>query len=41
VPNGVDHNKVEAAYTKGILNISLPKTEVAKSNKRFIKVKAD
>jgi len=40
VPNGVDHNKVEAAYTKGVLNISLPKTEVAKSNKRSIKVKA-
>ena len=40
VPNGVDQNKVEAAYSKGVLNVSLPKTEVAKSNKRSIEVKA-
>ena len=40
VPNGVDQNKVEAAYSKGVLNVSLPKTAVAKSNKRSIEVKA-
>ena len=40
VPNGVDHNKVDAAYSKGVLKISLPKTDVAKSNKRSIAVKA-
>ena len=40
VPNGVDQNKVEAAYSKGVLNVSLPKTEVAKRNKRSIEVKA-
>ena len=39
VPNGVDQNKVEAAYSKGVLNVSLPKTEAAKSNKRSIEVK--
>ncbi len=39
VPNGVDQNKVEAAYSKGVLNITLPKTEAAKSNKRSIEVK--
>jgi HSP20 family protein len=39
VPNGVDQNKVEAAYSKGVLNISLPKTEMAKSNQRSIEVK--
>ncbi|NNC67903.1 MAG: Hsp20/alpha crystallin family protein [Gammaproteobacteria bacterium] len=41
VPNGVDHNQVEASYSKGVLNVSLPKTEIAKSNKRSIEVKAD
>ena len=40
VPSGVDHNKVEASCSKGVLNISLPKTEVAKKQKRSIKVKA-
>jgi HSP20 family protein len=40
VPNGVDHNKVEASYSNGVLNISLPKTEIAKKNKRSIEVKA-
>jgi len=40
VPNGVDQDKVEAAYSKGVLNISLPKTEATKSNKRSINVKA-
>lgn len=39
VPSGVDHNKVKAAYSKGVLNISLPKTEVAKNSKRSIQVK--
>ena len=40
VPSGVDHNAVDANYAKGVLNISLPKTEAAKKNKRSISVKA-
>lgn len=40
VPSGVDHNKVAASCTKGVLNISLPKTEDAKKKKRSITVKA-
>ena len=40
VPSGVDQSKVDASYSKGVLNISLPKTEVAKKSKRSIKVKA-
>ncbi len=39
VPSGVDHGKVDATYSKGVLNIILPKTEVAKQNKRSIAVK--
>ena len=39
VPSGVDLNKVQAIYNKGVLNISLPKTEVTKSSKRSIEVK--
>jgi HSP20 family protein len=40
VPNGVDHNKVSASCSKGVLNISLPKTETAKKKKRSVNVKA-
>lgn len=40
IPSGVDHKKVEASYSSGVLNISLPKTETAKKNKRSIEVKA-
>ncbi len=40
VPSGVDQSKVDASYSKGVLNISLPKTEVSKNSKRSIKVKA-
>ena len=40
VPSGVDHNKVDAAYSNGVLNISLPKTETAKKSRRSIQVKA-
>ena len=40
VPSGVEHNKVNATYSKGVLNLSLPKTELAKKNKRAIEVKA-
>ena len=41
IPSGVDRDSVEASYTKGILNISLPKTEEAKQGKRSIEVKAE
>ncbi|MGI9302580.1 MAG: Hsp20/alpha crystallin family protein [Gammaproteobacteria bacterium] len=40
VPGGVDRNKVEASCSKGVLNISLPKSELAKKEKRSIEVKA-
>ena len=40
VPSGVDHDGVGANYEKGVLNISLPKTETAKKSKRSISVKA-
>jgi HSP20 family protein len=40
VPSGVDNSKVDAAYSKGVLKISLPKTEAAKESKRSITVKA-
>ena len=40
IPSGVDHNKIDASYSKGVLNLSLPKSEAAKNNKRSIKVKA-
>jgi HSP20 family protein len=40
IPSGVDHNKVTASYSNGVLNIALPKTETAKKNKRSIEVKA-
>ncbi len=40
VPSGVDYNKVDANYSKGILNISMPKTQVAKKNRRSITVNA-
>ena len=40
IPSGVDHNKIDASCTSGVLQVSLPKTENAKSNKRSIKVKA-
>ena len=40
VPSGVNHDGVEANYAKGILNILLPKTELAKKNTRSISIKA-
>ena len=40
VPSSVETDKVEASYSKGVLNLSLPKTHAAKSSKRSITVKA-
>lgn len=40
IPSGVDHNKIDASCVSGVLQVSLPKTENAKSNKRSIKVKS-
>lgn len=39
IPTGVESKKINANYSKGVLNISLPKTELAKKSKRTIDVK--
>ncbi len=40
IPSGVDHGKIDASCTSGILQVSLPKSEHAKTSKRSIKVKS-
>ena len=40
VPSGVEVNKVNAKYSSGVLDITLPKTDKAKKSKRSINVKA-
>ncbi|MDQ0506094.1 Hsp20/alpha crystallin family protein [Xanthobacter agilis] len=40
VPDGVDADKVEARFAKGVLTISLPKSAEAKSQEKTIQVKA-
>ncbi|KGE01584.1 Hsp20/alpha crystallin family protein [Rhizobium sp. YS-1r] len=40
IPDGVDADKVEASFKKGILNIKLPKSAEAKKNERQIEIKA-
>lgn len=39
IPSGVDQSKIEASYSNGVLDITLPKTEDSKRNKRSVKVK--
>lgn len=40
LPEGVDADKVEATFKKGILRIILPKNAEAKKNERKINIKA-
>ncbi|WP_454916311.1 Hsp20/alpha crystallin family protein [Xanthobacter sediminis] len=40
VPDGVDPEKVEARFAKGVLIVTLPKTAAAKSQEKTIQVKA-
>lgn len=40
VPTGVDPDKIAARFDKGVLRVTLPKTEAAIKNERKIKVKA-
>lgn len=39
IPTGVDADKVEAAFTDGVLKITLPKREEAKIKKIELKAK--
>ncbi|WP_429925684.1 Hsp20/alpha crystallin family protein (plasmid) [Agrobacterium vitis] len=40
LPEGVDADKVEAAFEKGILKVKLPKSAEAKKNERKVEIKA-
>ncbi|MBS0232194.1 MAG: Hsp20/alpha crystallin family protein [Proteobacteria bacterium] len=40
VPDGVDTNKIEAVFKKGVLMVTLPKTSEAKAAEKKITVKA-
>jgi HSP20 family protein len=40
IPEGVDLNKIEASFSKGVLTVSLPKTPAAQQPERKIEVKA-
>lgn len=40
LPDGVDGDKIEAVFKKGLLSITLPKTAEAQNNKRKIDVKS-
>jgi len=39
LPSEVDENKIQAALSKGVLNLHMPKSEKAKAKERKIKVK--
>jgi HSP20 family protein len=40
VPEGVDSDKIEASFTKGVLTVILPKSPAAKQGEKQISVKA-
>lgn len=40
LPDGVDSDKIEASFTKGVLTVKLPKTAAAKKAEKKITVKA-
>lgn len=41
IPAEVDDSKIEASFKKGVLAVTLPKTETARTDERKIKVKAE
>jgi HSP20 family protein len=40
MPEGVDTNKIEATFSKGVLKVTLPKTAEAQKAEKKIAVKA-
>ncbi|MBY4866556.1 MULTISPECIES: Hsp20/alpha crystallin family protein [Burkholderia] len=40
MPDGVDRNKIEASFEKGVLTVTLPKTSEARKAEKKIEVKA-
>lgn len=38
LPSGIDREKIKAQFKKGVLNLSIPKTEEAKAKQKKIKV---
>lgn len=40
IPDGIDRDKIEAAFTKGVLKVTLPKTTQAQRAEKKISVKA-
>jgi HSP20 family protein len=40
LPDGIDMNKVVANYSKGVLTVTLPKTQEAKLQEKKITIKA-
>ncbi|KUY90245.1 MULTISPECIES: Hsp20/alpha crystallin family protein [unclassified Burkholderia] len=40
MPDGVDRNKIEASFQKGVLTVTLPKTQEARKAEKKIEVKA-
>ncbi|MGC2944367.1 Hsp20/alpha crystallin family protein [Burkholderia ambifaria] len=40
MPDGVDRNKIEASFQKGVLTVTLPKTQEARKAGKKIEVKA-
>jgi HSP20 family protein len=38
VPDGVDQDRIEAHFDKGVLTVALPKKPETKSDKRVVKV---
>jgi HSP20 family protein len=40
VPEGIDHNKVDASFKKGVLTVVLQKTPESREKVKKIKVKA-
>lgn len=40
IPEGVDANKIEASFAKGVLTVTLPKTAEARNSEKKIAIKA-
>jgi HSP20 family protein len=40
LPDGVDADKIDASFSKGVLTVKLPKTTEATQNERRVTIKA-